>query len=122
VADVLEAVTYVAGVDPLTDNTYRDTMRSRRLACHALREISECSFPAIGRALGYADHTSVVYHCGQPVDYDELRAVLNLVAEKVSVGHRIDLLDEWPDAERPPEGGRTGHSGETTGGLPRHRH
>lgn len=83
VADVLEAVTHVSGVDPLTEGRYPRTIASRRLACHALREIAECSYPEAARALGYADHTSVMHQCRQPVDWDALRAVLVRVNQMV---------------------------------------
>jgi chromosomal replication initiation ATPase DnaA len=95
VADVLEAVYTVKGTDPLADDRYRSTIAARRLACHALREINELSYPHIGDILGYADHTTVIHHCSQPVDYEELRAVLHLVSEEVSIGHRLELLEQW---------------------------
>ena len=79
VADVLEAVTYVAGVDPMTHSRVAEVIHSRRLACHALREITELSYPSIGRALNL-DHTTAMHHCSIPVDYDELRAVAGEVS------------------------------------------
>jgi chromosomal replication initiation ATPase DnaA len=83
VADVLEAVTYVAGVDPRKAGRQKSTMHARRLACHSLREITECSYPEIALTMGYADHTTALHHCAIPPDYDELRAVVERVSEKV---------------------------------------
>jgi chromosomal replication initiation ATPase DnaA len=77
-------VTYVAGVDPMTPGRYPRTIHSRRLACHALREITELSYPEIGRALGYQDHTTVIHHCSIPPDFEELRAVVEQVDWLVS--------------------------------------
>jgi Bacterial dnaA protein helix-turn-helix len=94
VADVLEAVTYVAGVDPLTNDKRRVTVHSRRLACHALREITESSYPAIGRALEL-DHSTAMHHCAIPPDYDELRAVLERVADKLAAEHRAEVIATW---------------------------
>jgi Bacterial dnaA protein helix-turn-helix len=94
VADVLEAVTYVAGVDPLEQSRTRDVIRSRRLACHALREITESSYPAIGRALDL-DHSTAMHHCAIPPDYEELRAVLERVANKLAAEHRAEVIATW---------------------------
>jgi chromosomal replication initiation ATPase DnaA len=75
VADVLEAVTYVAGVDPLTEGQQPHVIRARRLACHVLRDTSELSYPAIADALGYTHHMAVMHQVRQPVDPEELVAV-----------------------------------------------
>lgn len=74
-ADVLEAVTYVAGVDPLTEGRTKSVAASRLLAVHALREITECSTPEIAAALGYAGHTTPLRRLSTPVDKFELQAV-----------------------------------------------
>ena len=93
-ADVLEAVTYVAGVDPLTEGRRREIIHSRRLACHALREIADLSYPAIGRAL-YLDHTTAMHHCNVPVDYDELRAVAGEVSRIIEDEERALEVARW---------------------------
>ena len=83
-ADVLEAVTYVGGVDPLfAEGRSPRAMRARRLAICALREITECSWPEIGRTLGYAEHKTAMYHFAKGCDYDDLRAVADRVDELV---------------------------------------
>ncbi len=94
VPDVLEAVTYVSGVDPLTPGRLRETIRARRLACHALREITESSYPAIGRALGL-DHSTAMHHCAISVDYDELRAVLARIAARLEDERVAEMLESW---------------------------
>ena len=83
VADVLEAVTYVGGVDPLLDDQVPRTIKARVLAICALRNITECSWPEIGRELGYADHKTAMYHYAKGCDWDELRAVVDRVSAKV---------------------------------------
>lgn len=81
IADVLEAVEYVTGVDPLTYGRMPRTMRSRRLAINALRDILECSWPETARALGYADHsTPLEQYKRHPVDLEALKAVLDRVS------------------------------------------
>jgi chromosomal replication initiation ATPase DnaA len=101
VADVLEAVTYVAGVDPLTPGDLRgravskNVSRARRLACHSLRQITDCSFPEIGRALHYRDHSTAVHHCSQPVDYEELRAVAGEVSRIIEDEERALEVARW---------------------------
>jgi hypothetical protein len=89
VADVLEAVTYVAGVDPLTEGRSPRTIRSRRLACHALRELAGFSYPEIAQEMGYADHKTAMYHCAASVGRGDLRAVrAALKAERPPAGSR----------------------------------
>ena len=78
-ADVLEAVTEVTGVDPLTMGRMPRTMRSRRLAICALREITGCSWPEIANEMGYAGHSSpmrVAAHGCDQDDWSELTAAL----------------------------------------------
>ena len=94
VADVLEAVTYVAGVDPNTPGRQREIIYSRRLACHALRNITDLSYPAIGRAL-YLDHTTALHHCRQPPDFDELRAVAGEVSRIIEDEERALEVARW---------------------------
>jgi chromosomal replication initiation ATPase DnaA len=95
VADVLEAVTYVAGVDPMTPGRSKSVTASKVLACHALREITESSLPEIGRAMGNADHTTARHHCAKPVDYDDLRAVAQRVSDHLEAEDRADVLEAW---------------------------
>jgi hypothetical protein len=102
VADVLEAVTYVAGVDPMTRGTRtraisrtKSVASSRLLAVHALREICDLSQTDIARALDYADHTTPRDRLRQPVDYDELRAVVGYVAEILEDEDRAAALNAW---------------------------
>lgn len=94
VADVLEAVTYVAGVDPLTHGRAAEIIHSRRLACHALREITELSYPSIGRAM-HLDHTTAMHHCAIPTDYDELRSVAAFVSETLEDEDRAAAMNAW---------------------------
>lgn len=83
VADVLEAVTYVGGVNPLLMGRHPRTMNARRLAIHGLREITGCSWTEVAREMGYADHSTPFQLAKQPVDYDDLRAVVARVDELV---------------------------------------
>lgn len=93
-ADVLEAVTYVAGVDPKTHGRGREIIHSRRLACHALREITELSYPSIGRAMNLT-HTTALHHCGIPTNYDELRAVAGEVSRIIEDEERALEVARW---------------------------
>lgn len=109
-ADVLEAVSTVTGIDPLTMGRSRWIIHSRRLACHALREITELTYVEIGQTLGYEDHTTAIHHCSQPVDYSELRAVLQEVAGRVDAAWQNWLLFKWEPAgaeTASPKGGRS---------------
>lgn len=94
-ADVLEAVTYVSGVDPCTKGMTKSVVQSRLLAVHALREITESSTPAIARALGYADHTTPLRRLSTPVDYDDLREVVGVVASILEDEDRALELARW---------------------------
>jgi chromosomal replication initiation ATPase DnaA len=81
VADVLEAVTYVAGVDPMRMGRTKSTMHSRRLAICALREIADLSWPEVALEMGYASHsTPMRLASAEPADMGELRAVLDRVS------------------------------------------
>jgi hypothetical protein len=101
VADVLEAVTYVAGVDPNTPGTGRmharplRVARARFLAIHALREIAECSTIEIGRALGYSDHSVPVKMLSTAVDYEQLRAVAGEVSRIIEDEERALEVARW---------------------------
>lgn len=95
VADVLEAVTYVAGVDPMTRGQSHSLSSARLLAIHALREITDCSYPEIGRALGYSDHSTPIKRISTPVDYDELRAVAGEVSRIIEDEERAVEVARW---------------------------
>lgn len=94
-ADVLEAVTYVAGVDPLTPGRSHTITRARLLAVHALREITECSTPEIGRALRYSDHSTPLKRLSTPVDYDALRSVAAEVSRIIEDEGRALEVARW---------------------------
>jgi hypothetical protein len=84
VADVLEAVTYVSGIDPLRMGRTTSTIRARRLAIHSLRQITECSWPEVALSMGYAQHSTPMRLAGtEPPNVDDLRAVIERVSEKV---------------------------------------
>lgn len=94
-ADVLEAVRYVTGVDPLTAGRSHSVVRARLLAIHALSEINDLSSPEIGRALGYSDHSTPLKRLSTPVDYDELRAVAAEVSRLIEDEERALEIARW---------------------------
>jgi chromosomal replication initiation ATPase DnaA len=89
VADVLEAVTYVAGVDPLTEGRSTRVADARLLAVHALREITKCSTPEIARALLYSDHSTPLKRLSTPVDKKSLQAVRTEVVHMLREEGRV---------------------------------
>lgn len=81
--DILEAVEYVTGVDPLNKCRASQYVSARRLAVAALREICELSYAECAKVLGYADHKTVLHHARGTVDMRLLKAVLQRVSDRM---------------------------------------
>ena len=78
------------GIDPsdlLGGRQYRDLVRARHLAMFLCRQRLGLSYPELGIAFGYRDHTTVLYACKsirkrldlEPVMSDHLRSVETLL-------------------------------------------
>lgn len=88
-SDVLAAVEYVTGVDPVVKRSRdRSVVAARRLACQALSEITDSSQEEAARVL-LVDRSTVSHHLASSWDY----RALGLVIQRVS-----DLLEA--EAER----------------------
>ena len=98
--DVLDAVAYVTGFDPLDKDRSPRYISARRLAVAALREICELSYAECARVLGYADHTTVLHHARGAVDHRLLRAVIDRVSDSMDIeaaedAQRVSEARRW---------------------------
>ena len=84
-SDVLLAVAYVTGYDPLNKSRESGYVSARRLAVAALRELCDLSYAACARVLGYGDHSTVLHHARGNVDIRLLKAVVQRVSDQLTI-------------------------------------
>lgn len=68
----------------------REFVLARHVAMAAVRELTDASFPAIGRLFGDRDHTTVMNACARARALPELRRAKERLCEEVRIQWAID--------------------------------
>lgn len=85
-ADVLEVAAEMTGVaveDLTGPGRQRDRVAARHATCAAMRLATTASYPAIGRAMGGRDHTTVMHSVQTALSVPRLTRAAELVAAEV---------------------------------------
>lgn len=81
----VSAVTRIPRAEIVGNSRKRHVVRARQVACWAMREVLQYSYPIIAKSVGRADHTTAMYACdviGDLVKNDpDVRRVCDLVRQ-----------------------------------------